>query len=126
MNNETKDSIANYLSRVMNSDGTKLPKNKVKVRIAGEEFTIVAAESDEYIRRVASYIDSKVSTIRTNNRIALSDAIVLATCNITDELFKSRETAESLRLQLKGYIDDITRLRTELNDARREIARLTK
>ncbi len=126
MNSETKDSIASYLSKVMNSDGTKLPKNKVRVRIAGEEFTIVAAESDEYIHRVASYIDSKVTTIRTNTRIALSDAIVLASCNITDELFKSRETAENLRLQLKGYIDDITRLRTELNDARREIARLTK
>ncbi len=126
MNNETKDSIASYLSRVMNSDGTKLPKNKVKVRIAGEEFVIMATESDEYIRRVASYVDEKVSAIRENSRIPLADAIVLASCNLADELFKSKENVENLRLQLKGYIDDITRLRTELNDARREIARLTK
>jgi len=126
MNNETKDSIASYLSRVMNSDGSKLPKNKVKVRIAGEDFVIMAAESDEYIRRVASYLDAKVSAIRANSRISLMDAVVLASCNLTDELFKSQESVENLRMQLKGYIDDISRLRAELNDAKREIARLTK
>ena len=126
MNNETKDSIASYLSKVMNSESTKLPKNKVKVRIAGEEFVIMAAESDEYIRRVASYVDSKVADIRANARIPLMDAIVLASCNLTDDYFKSQESVENLRMQLKGYIDDIARLRAELNDARREIARLTK
>lgn len=126
MNNETKDSIASYLSKVMNSESTKLPKNKVKVRIAGEEFVIMAAESDEYIRRVASYVDSKVADIRANTRIPLMDAIVLASCNLTDDYFKSQESVENLRMQLKGYIDDIARLRAELNDARREIARLTK
>ena len=126
MNNETKDSIASYLSKVMNSDSTKLPKNKVKVRIAGEEFVIMAAESDEYILRVASYVDAKVADIRANSRIPLMDAIVLASCNLTDDYFKSQESVENLRMQLKGYIDDIARLRAELNDARREIARLTK
>ena len=126
MNHETKDSIASYLSKVMNSENTKLPKNKVKVRIAGEEFVIMAAESDEYIRRVASFVDAKVSAIRANSRIPLMDAVVLATCNLTDELFKSQESVENLRMQLKSYIDDIARLRSELNDARREIARLMK
>ncbi len=126
MNHETKDSIASYLSRVMNSDSNKLPKNKVKVRIAGEDFVIMAAESDEYIRRVASYVDAKVAAINASARVPLMDAVVLASCNLTDELFKSQESVENLRMQLKGYIDDIARLRTELNDARREIARLTK
>ena len=126
MNNETKDSIASYLSRVMNSDSTKLPKNKVKVRIAGEDFVVMAAESDDYIRRVASYVDGKVADIRANARISLMDAIVLASINLTDELFKNQESVENLRMQLKGYIDDIARLRADLNDARREIARLSK
>ena len=126
MNHETKDSIASYLSRVMNSDNQKLSKNKVKVRIAGEDFVIMASESDEYIRRVASYVDSKVTTITSNARVPLMDATVLAACNLTDELFKSQESVENLRIQLKGYIDDIARLRAELNDAKREIAKLSK
>ena len=126
MNNDTKDSIASYLSKVMNSDSSKLPKNKVKVRIAGEDFVIMSTESDEYIRRVASYVDAKVSAITSASRISLMDAIVLASCNMTDELFKSQESVENLRMQLKGYIDDIARLRTELNEARREIAKLQK
>jgi len=126
MNNDTKDSIASYLSKVMNSESNKLPKNKVKVRIAGEDFVIMSTESDEYIRRVASYVDAKVTAITAATRMPLMDALVLASCNMTDELFKSQESVENLRMQLKGYIDDIARLRTELNEARREIAKLQK
>ena len=126
MTKDTKDGIASYLSRVMSSDGSKLPKNRVKVRIAGEDFTIVAAESDEYIRRVAAYVDSKISVVTMNSRIPLLDAAILASCNIADEQIKAMETAENLRVQIKGYIDDIGRLRTELNEARRELSRNNK
>ena len=45
MSNESKDSIASYLSRVMNADGAPLPKKHKKIKIAGEEHTIDAAES---------------------------------------------------------------------------------
>jgi len=126
MNKETRDSIASYLTRVMNSDSAKLPKNKVQVRIAGETFTIVAPESEEYIRRLASCVDAKISPVINPSRMPLIDAAVLAACNLADEQIKTAETAENLRLQLKGYIDDLARLRAELNDARREIAKLSK
>ena len=68
MSNESRDSIASYLSRVMNADGAPLPKNRVKVQIAGEEFTIVAAEPEEYIRRVASLVDAKITAILDSSR----------------------------------------------------------
>ena len=124
MSRDAKDSIASYLSRVINPDTAKLPKNRVKVRIAGEDFTIVAPESDEYIRRVASYVDSKIAEISVSAKIPLIDATILAACNIADEQFKSSDAAESMRLQLKSYVDDIARLRAELAEARREITRL--
>ncbi|NLD87328.1 MAG: cell division protein ZapA [Clostridiales bacterium] len=126
MNSETRDSIAGYLSRVMNSDPAKVPKNKVQVRIAGETFTIIAPESEEYIRRVAAMVDEKITSVISSSRMPIIDAAVLAACNLADEQLKAVETAENLRQQIKAYIDDMARLRTELNDARREIARLTK
>ena len=118
MSNES--SIASYLSRVMNADGSPAPKTRVKVQIAGEDYTIVAAESEEYIRRVASLVDARINAILSASRIPLGDAAVLAACNLADEQIRAAETAENLRAQIKAYSDEISRLRSELSDARRE------
>lgn len=123
MSNESKDSIASYLSRVMNADGAPLPKNRVKVQIADEEYTIVAAESEEYIRRVASLVDAKITAILESSRVPLNDATILAACNLADEQIKAQETAENLRAQIKAYSDEISRLRADLSEARRESGR---
>lgn len=118
MSNESN--IASYLSRVMNADGSPAPKNRVKVTIAGEEYTIVAAESEDYIRRVAALVDSKISGILAAGRMPLNDATVLAACNLADEQIRASETAENLRAQIKAYSDEISRLRAELSETRRE------
>ena len=118
MSNESN--IASYLSRVMNADGSPAPKNRVKVTIAGEEYTIVAAESEDYIRRVAALVDSKISGILAAGRMPLNDATVLAACNLADEQIRASETAENLRAQIKAYSDEISRLRAELSESRRE------
>ena len=123
MGNESRDSIASYLSRVMNADGAPSPKNRVKVQIAGEEFTIVAAEPEDYIRRVAALVDAKVSAVLESSRVPLNDATILAACNLADEQIKAQETAENLRAQIKAYSDEISRLRADLSEARRETGR---
>ncbi len=120
MPKDSKDSIANYLSRVISSGRGTQAKTRVDVRIAGETFTVLAAESEEYIRRVAAYVDSKISAVTSNSRMPLLDASILAACNIADEQFKAVENAENMRVQLKGYLDDIARLRLEVNELRRE------
>jgi cell division protein ZapA len=121
-----KDSIATYLSRVISNERAPQSKNKVEVRIAGDTFTILAAESEDYIRRVASHVDSQISTVTKNNRIPLLDAAILAACNITDEQFKASENAENMRVQLKAYLDDIARLRLQVNELQRELAKYTR
>ena len=123
MSNESRDSIASYLSRVMNADGAPLPKNRVKVQIAGEEYTIVSVESEDYIRRVAALVDAKITAILDSSRIPLNDATVLAACNLADEQIKAQDTAENLRAQIKAYSDEISRLRADLSEARREPGR---
>lgn len=126
MPKDEKRAIASYLSRVVSTDQSPAPKNRVEARIGGETFTIVAPESEEYIRRVAAYVDAKITAITDASHLTLADAAVLAACNITDEQFKSAETAENLRSQLKSYLDDIARLRVENSELRKEIAKAAK
>lgn len=121
-----KDSIATYLSRVISGDQETKPKNKVEVRIAGDSFTVVAAESEDYIRRVAQYVDSKISNVAGDGKLPTLNAAILAACNITDEYFKLNDNMDDMRVQLKAYLDDIARLRTEINDLRRELAKANR
>ena len=118
-----KDSIATYLSRVISGEQAPQQKNRVDVRIAGDTFTILATESEEYIRRVAQYVDTKITTVNAAGKLPMLDAAILAAVNIADEQFKATQNEENMRIQLKAYLDDIARLRTEINDLRRQLAK---
>jgi len=67
-------------------------KNKVAVRIAGNEYVITGSESPEYIQKIALFVDRKVMEItRKNHLLSTSMASVLAAINMADEMFRANE-----------------------------------
>lgn len=77
-------------------------RNKVFVRIAGNEYVLCGGEAAEYIQKVALYVDRKACEImRANHTLSTSMASVLTAVNVADEMFKIRETKESLQLELE-------------------------
>lgn len=93
-------------------------KNKIEVRIGGKEYTLVGVESEEYMQRVALYIDKKmVEIMRLNSKLSTAMASVLTAVNVADDYFKAHENAESQKLELK-------RIREELDKAREANQRL--
>lgn len=99
-------------------------KNRITVNVAGQEYTLVAAEDDSYIRRVAAHVDAQVRQVMDGGKISIADSAMLAALNIADQYFKEVEAAENLRRQLKEYLDDSARVKLELSEAKREIFRL--
>lgn len=99
-------------------------KNKVTVSIAGREYTMVGAEDDSYIHRVAAHVDSQLREVLGQGRLSQADAAVLAAMNIADQYFKEQEVSENLRRQVKDYLEEATRLKSELSEAKREIFKL--
>ncbi|MPM74415.1 Cell division protein ZapA [bioreactor metagenome] len=99
-------------------------KNRITVNVAGQEYTLVAAEDDSYIRRVAAHVDAQVRQVMDGGKISIADSAMLAALNIADQYFKEVEAAENLRRQLKEYLDDSARIKLELSEAKREIFRL--
>lgn len=76
----------------MNGDGILSEKNKVAVRIAGNEYVITGSESPEYIQKIALFVDRKVMEItRKNHLLSTSMASVLAAINMADEMFRANE-----------------------------------
>lgn len=99
-------------------------ENKITINICGEEYTFVAEESPSYMQKVAALVDNRMAEILQSTHVSRTDAAVLAAVNIADEYFKSQNSAENLRSQLKGYLDDATRAKNEASELKREVFRL--
>ncbi|MCX7842975.1 MAG: cell division protein ZapA [Clostridia bacterium] len=101
-------------------------KNKVEVRIAGKDYTIVGIESDEYIQKVGLYIDKKMSEIlKINNRLSTSMAAVLTSINVADDYFKAHENELSLKRELKRCQEELEKLKLEAKRLAEENSMLT-
>lgn len=89
-------------------------KNKVEVRIAGKDYTLVGTESDEYMQKVGLYVDKKMHEVmRLNNKLSTSMAAVLTALNIVDDFFKCHESEGVLRKELKKLQEELNRAKAD-------------
>lgn len=95
--------------------------NRVTMNICSQEYILVAEESAAYMEKVGALVDKKMTEVMDSAHIGRSDAAVLAAVNIADELFKAQETAENLRRQLKGYLDEATQAKNEISELKRQL-----
>ena len=99
-------------------------KNKITVYIAGQTYTLVASEESGYMEKVAAHVDAKIQEVLDESKVSLVDGAVLGALNIADEYFKEVAASENLRRQLKEYLEEATKLKMELSEAKREIFKL--
>ena len=99
-------------------------KNRVAITIAGQEYTLVGSEDAAYTKKVAGHVDAKVQEVLDGAHVSLVDGAILAAVNIADEYFKEVEAAENLRRQLKEYLEEATKMKLELSEAKRELFKL--
>ena len=99
-------------------------ENCIKVTICGEEYTLMAEESPSYMQKVAAMVDAEMGEIMASGRVGRLDAAVLAAANLADQLLKQQASTENLRSQLKDYLDDANKAKSELSECRRELFKL--
>lgn len=75
-------------------------KNRVSVRIMGQEYKLISDEPLDYMQNVASHVDGKMMEIAKGNK-KLSAAMigVLTSLNIADEYFKLLEEQGTMEKQ---------------------------
>ena len=98
--------------------------NRTDVTINGTDYTLISEESPSYMQKVAALVDEKMTDILSSGRVSRMDAAVLAAPNLADELLKQQSAAETLRRQLKGYLDEAGKAKAELSECRRELLKL--
>ncbi|MEK6600441.1 MAG: cell division protein ZapA, partial [Candidatus Binatota bacterium] len=61
-------------------------KKAVDVEIMGERFTVRSDGDENYVRKVAGYVDGKMQEVmKTTRPVAKSSVAMLAALNIADE-----------------------------------------
>lgn len=71
--------------------------NVVTVKINGSEYNLKGEEKEEYLHKVAGYVDKKIAEIlKKSSMLSISSACVLAAINIVDEKFKADEQCNTL------------------------------
>lgn len=95
--------------------------NRVTVTIAGRQFTLLTDGEVETTQRVAEYVDGKLTALQGEGKLSLMDACLLSAINITEDYFKELESSENLRRQLKEYLEENSKMKADLSEAKREI-----
>ncbi len=75
-------------------------RNKTEVYIYGSRYTVSGAESEEYIHKLALYVDKKMREFsEANSALSAGMISVLAAINISDDYFKALDKLKQLSKQ---------------------------
>ena len=99
-------------------------QNRVTVTVGGLKYTLLATEGEDYVHRVADYVNVKMRETSGQGSISQMDCAILTAINIADERFKEQEASVDLRRQIKDLMEENARLKTELSESKREIFKL--
>lgn len=92
-------------------------KTDTEVIIGGKVFTLSGYESEEYLQKVASYINNKLAEygkVDSFKRQSADTQNVLLQLNIADDYFKAKRQIELLEEELQGKEKDMYDLKHEL------------
>ena len=97
---------------------------RATVTVDGRSYTLIAAEDETYVQKVAAYVDEQVKSVIQGTRVSAVDGATLAAINLADQYFKEMATSENLRRQLKEYLEEGAKQKLEISELKREIFKL--
>lgn len=100
---------------------------KVKLMISGSVYSVSTDDDVDYVTALGEELDKRISSIMAENpRASVTQAAILTALEYADASKKSETSAENLRAQIQGYLEDAARARTDAEISRREAERLAK
>lgn len=104
-------------------------KTDTEVIIGGKVFTLSGYESEEYLQKVASYINNKMNEynkVDSFRRQPFERQSVLLQLNIADDYFKAKKQIEMLEEEIKSKEKELYDLKHELISTQIKLENLEK
>ncbi len=92
-------------------------KNRAEVLIGGKIYTLSGYESEEYLQKVATYINNKLAEFKKlegYNRQSRENKSMLLELNIADDYFKAKKQVEMVEEELAEKDKELYDLKHEL------------
>ncbi|MCR4778326.1 MAG: cell division protein ZapA [Lachnospiraceae bacterium] len=103
--------------------------NDLEVIINNKRYTISGYESEEYLQKIASYLNSKYSDFKTKegyNHLDLDLRNVLMQINLADDYFKMSENSKNLEAELEKKDKEMFELKHNLVSIQKKLEELTE
>ena len=104
-------------------------KNTTQVLIGGKIVTLSGYESEEYLQKVANYMNNKLTElgqIPGYNRQTLETRHTLLSLNIADDYFKAKRQAEKYEEELEAKDMEMYDLKHDLINGQVELDKVKK
>lgn len=102
-----------------------MPKNRIKIKVCGNEFNILSEDSAEYTQSIASAVDKNMKSIlEVSPHASISSVAILSALDFCDLTKKLEEQNNIMKTQIQEYLEDSQKAREEADEARKEADRL--
>lgn len=92
-------------------------KNTAQVLIDGKIYSVSGYESEDYLQRVAAYLNNKISEIKEMegyNKLPVETKALLLELNVADDYFKLKKDASDLSAQIADKDKETYEVKHEL------------
>ena len=104
-----------------------MERNKVKLNIAGSEYSVITEDEIKYVQELGKEIDMAIAKVMKESPFAsVTQAAVLTALSYADEYKKASTSADRLREQIKDYLDDASSAKSKAAWARKEAEKAKK
>lgn len=96
--------------------------NRIKIILAGKEYTIQTEESGSYVKQLAESLNKKIEEfMQENESVSMTSASMLVALGLMDDCIKAASDKDNLRKQVIDYLEEATRSRTEITELKKEL-----
>ena len=106
--------------------------NRVRIEVAGSWYVISTTEESSYVEELARVLDELLTKLLgKNDSLSINDALILCSLQFLLDKRQSERSADRLRQQFSGYMEEIKRAKDdtaakqkENEELRREVLQL--
>ena len=95
--------------------------NRVKIEVAGSRYTISTTEEPGYVEELAKELDAQLTKLLGKNAsLSINDALILCSLQFLADGRQTEKTADRLRQQFSGYMEEIKRAKEYIEARHKE------
>lgn len=95
--------------------------NRVKIEVAGSRYTISTTEEPNYVEELAKELDEQITKLLSKNMsLSINDALILCSLQFLSNGRQGEKTADRMRQQFSGYMDEIKRAKEDVEAKQKE------